>query len=315
MSFLQRQRVYPIARGIRATAVETVSDKATLLKHVHALGLHAPATLLANAFDGADNIKQKIRDSLEYPVARRPNSVRIVGIGDSGMFGWGCDQDQNYLDVLESNLNARADGVLYEVLNMAVPGYNTQLEVDAFFEKGARYRPDLVVVGWCDNDFQLPFFMVQEGQWDRRDVSFLWLLLFDRQRYADIALSRVVDQRSVQRERVSAFHKAGVDAAGVRQALTALKARGEREGYRVYAIGNMRPEAVQIFRELDIPFFNVRERIGKDEYPENFYLHSIHPRPGGHAVLAQRLEAELEALGWLKPAARPAPDAEKKLRR
>lgn len=244
---------------------------------------------------------QGMRDSGEYPVERRTNSVRIVGIGDSGMFGWECEQDENYMAVLESNLNRRADGVLYEVLNMGVPGYNTHLEVESLRAKGLRYKPDIVVVGWCNNDFQLPFFVAQEGQWDRRDVSFLMLLLFDRQAFADVAAGGVKDQRDYDKTKVPEFFRAGADVEGVRRSFLDLKALGEKEGFHIYVIGNMRREAVEIVKGLGIHYFNTGERIPKGQYPAEFSVYEMHPRPGGHRVLAEHLEKELDQLGWLKP--------------
>ena len=65
--------------------------------------------------------------------------MRIVGIGDSGMFGWNVEQGEDYLSVLRSNLTARANGVSYEVLNLGVPGYNTQIEVESLRSKGLAY--------------------------------------------------------------------------------------------------------------------------------------------------------------------------------
>ena len=117
-----------------------------------------------------------MRAGHDYPLARRPNSVRIVGVGDSGMFGWNCEQGEEYMAVLESNLNQRANGVLYETLNFAVPGYNTALEAETVHLKALLFQPDIVVVGWCENDFELPFFMLEQGNFRRRDVSFLYQL-------------------------------------------------------------------------------------------------------------------------------------------
>ena len=45
-----------------------------------------------------------IRESLDYPKKHLPNTTRIVGIGDSGMFGWGIEQNEDYLSVMENQL-------------------------------------------------------------------------------------------------------------------------------------------------------------------------------------------------------------------
>jgi hypothetical protein len=252
---------------------------------------------------------QGMRDSREYAVERKPNSVRIIGLGDSGMFGWEVEQNEDYMSVIESNLNRRADGVVYEVLNMAVPGYNTQLEVECLRYKGLKFKPDIVIVGWCDNDFQMPFFVPQKGQWSRRDVSFLYYLLFDRQKYADTVLSEQTQVRELGRadaDQIPEDVREGVKEEGVRQAFGDLKKLGRQNDFRILVFGPMRPEAVQICRELGIECFNTRERIPKEKYPREYLVHFIHPRPGGHRVLAEYLEQELQRRGRITPRARPA---------
>ncbi len=248
---------------------------------------------------------QGMREDREYPPEKGTNTVRIVGLGDSGMFGWDVNQGEEYVAVLESNLNARADGRVYDVLNFGVPGYNTQLEVECLRKKGLAFKPDIVIVGWCDNDFGLPYFVPQEGQWNRRDVSYLYYLMFDRKRYADIALAQVRDQRAYDKKRVPEHFRNGTNIEGVTRAMADLKALGGEHGFHVLVMGPMRKEAVEICTRLDVPCYNTWDRIPGDAYPEEFKVHFMHPRPGGHRVLAECLEKELVAHGWLP--ARPAP--------
>ncbi len=240
-----------------------------------------------------------MRKTREYPVEKPAKTIRIAGIGDSGMFGWGVHQEENYMDVLESNLNARADGRTYETLNFGVPGYNTQLEVETLKAKGLAYKPDIVIVGWCDNDFGLPFFIPQQGQWNRKDVSFLYNLLFDRKAFADLALNQIGDERQYDANRIPEHFRAGIDVSGVRNQFAILKELGKTHGFKLLVIGPMQKEAVQIFKELEIAHFNTLERINANAYPAEFYVHSFHPRAGGHRVLAECLEREMHEKNWL----------------
>jgi hypothetical protein len=93
---------------------------------------------------------------------KRNGTYRIVGLGDSIMFGWGLPDEQSYLRRLESELNARAGEPVYEVINTAVPGYNTVMEVEALKEKWLALDPDLVILGYCGNDQDLPNFIRKE---------------------------------------------------------------------------------------------------------------------------------------------------------
>lgn len=94
----------------------------------------------------------------DYPIAKTPGTVRIVGLGDSHMFGWGVGQEEVYLDRLEETLNA-AGPTRYEVLNFAAPGYNTTMEAATLEHRALAYDPDWVVLHFVGNDFGLPHFL------------------------------------------------------------------------------------------------------------------------------------------------------------
>ena len=246
---------------------------------------------------------QGMRMSRDCAPARTPGSVRIVGLGDSGMFGWGVEQDEEYMAVLETNLNVRRDGTLYEVLNMAVPGYNTQLEVETLRHKGLPYKPDIVVVGWCDNDFSLPFFLLEKEDYRRKDKSFLHDALFKRARQNTGAPRgfRLRDLREYDKTRVAPELNKGTDIEGVRTALTQLKTMGEENGFKVILFGPLHHQIRELCAEVGIPMANTLDTIPADKYPKNYLLYFMHPSKDGHRVLAEYLERDLESRGWLIP--------------
>jgi hypothetical protein len=94
-------------------------------------------------------------------LAKGPATFRIVGLGDSHMFGWGVRQEETFLALLETELNARPAGRTFEAWNLAVPGYNSVQEVETFATKAPAIGPDLVVVNWVGNDMDLPNFLVK----------------------------------------------------------------------------------------------------------------------------------------------------------
>lgn len=242
-----------------------------------------------------------MRADRDYPVRRRPNSVRIVGIGDSGMFGWGTEQNENYMAVLESLLTLRNDGITYEVLNLAVPGYNTRLEVEHLRAVGLKYQPDIVVLGWCENDYSLPTFLVEQSALPR-SFSFLHALLFARADFVD-AINGIHfrDRREYNPDQVAPEmeHGAGVD--GVRQALADLRNLGQQHGFSVLVFGPMKETEIALCKEVGLPYYNTYERIADDNIPEEWAVHFMHPRPEGHRLLAEHLEKELELSNWLAP--------------
>ena len=100
-----------------------------------------------------------IRDK-EYSMEKPKQTYRIMGIGDSVMFGWGVHQGEAYLDLLEDRLNAlEGDPRTFETFNFALPGYNTTMEVATLEHRAMAYQPDLIIIQFVNNDLGVPLFM------------------------------------------------------------------------------------------------------------------------------------------------------------
>jgi lysophospholipase L1-like esterase len=95
----------------------------------------------------------------QYPTAKPVGAFRILVLGDSIAEGIRID---DYADVfsalLESTLRAR--GWPVEVMNFAVSGYNTQQEVETLKQKGIAFKPDLVILAYCLNDRESPYYFL-----------------------------------------------------------------------------------------------------------------------------------------------------------
>tara|TARA_R110002073_G_scaffold27566_6_gene88783 strand:- start:3436 stop:4596 length:1161 start_codon:yes stop_codon:yes gene_type:complete len=113
----------------------------------------------------------------ERPSEPADGEVTILGLGDSIMFGHGLADGEAYLDHLEDFLNERHPEKRWRTVNTSVPGYNTVMQVETLARKGLAFRPNLVVLGVCGNDYEPPNF-VREGH-DPLDVSrsFFWTFL------------------------------------------------------------------------------------------------------------------------------------------
>ena len=109
----------------------------------------------------------------ERPFEKPAGVFRIVGIGDSLMFGWGVAQDEAYPSQLERTLEERFPDRRFEVWNLAVPGYNAVQEVESLAEKIDRLDPDLIIAGWVGNDIDLPNFLAERPPVWSLDRSFL----------------------------------------------------------------------------------------------------------------------------------------------
>lgn len=92
------------------------------------------------------------RDSRDYALEKPAHTFRILVLGDSVTFGHGALSETTYPYLLEQQLKAWRPEVNWQVWNLGVPGYNTAQELAYLRQVGERYRPDLVVVGFFEND-------------------------------------------------------------------------------------------------------------------------------------------------------------------
>jgi len=118
--------------------------------------------------------------SAELPHEAGPDTVTIVGIGDSVMFGHGVGDGECYLDQLQRLLTNRHPEKVWRVVNTGVPGYNTVMEVETLAQKGLAFDPDLVLVGVVGNDYEPPVY-VRDAQ-DPWDWSRSYLIAFVREK-------------------------------------------------------------------------------------------------------------------------------------
>jgi len=92
----------------------------------------------------------ELHDTREYALEKRANTFRVLVLGDSVTFGHGSVN--SYPALLEDRLKRWRPEVDWQVWNAAVPGYNTSQELAHLDEVGDRFNPDLVIVGFYDND-------------------------------------------------------------------------------------------------------------------------------------------------------------------
>jgi hypothetical protein len=92
------------------------------------------------------------RDTRDYELKKAAGTFRILVFGDSVTFGHGAVYETTYPYLLEGKLESWRPDVRWQVWNLGVPGYNTGQELAYLREVGTRYDPDLVVIGFYEND-------------------------------------------------------------------------------------------------------------------------------------------------------------------
>lgn len=91
----------------------------------------------------------------EHNYEKPQDTFRIVGIGDSMLFGFGVNYEDTVLFSLERLLydnNPSAERI--EAINLGIPGYNINQYYKILKTEGYRYRPDLVIMFFYQNDWR-----------------------------------------------------------------------------------------------------------------------------------------------------------------
>jgi len=93
------------------------------------------------------------RDS-EHALVKPAGTFRILGLGDSYLWGQGVRAEDVVLVKLGRELGDHVAGREVETINAGIAGSNTVLQRDLLRERGLAYDPDLVIVHFCLNDVE-----------------------------------------------------------------------------------------------------------------------------------------------------------------
>ena len=256
----------------------------------------------------------------ECALAKPAGTFRIAGLGDSVMFGWGVADEETYLRRFEKALNdAPAPHPRFEVLNFAVPGYNTALEAAVLERKAMAFQPDLVVIHFVNNDFDVPSYMLRaEDPWTLKK-SFLAQLIRARLRGGGdgdgSAEFGLVETRGADRRRVLEPYAGMVGAAGYSNAMARVAAvTHPRKIPVIILLGSRTPEQARIIPEtarrygfhlVDVrPFtdeFVRREGIEDTRQARRKALQlsakDPHPTARAHGIYVEALLDQLRRMG------------------
>lgn len=259
---------------------------------------------------------------------KRLGTFRIVGLGDSVMFGWGVGEGEPYLQIVEKHLNEKNPG-RFEVLNFGVPGYNAAIEAATYEHKAAAFTPDLVIIHFIGNDFGPPHFLRPPGPAAAAEgekvPSYLWALakgLFSQEEPADSPeLFHDLSQLPQEvRYETRARLQPTLGEDGYRRAMDRLGRLTRRQGVPVLLLslgdGNERGRIAREAAEANgFRYVNAGPRFyaylaerglasEKANWVNTFRIpNDGHPNALGHALYAEVLLAELQAMGITGPPA------------
>jgi len=92
---------------------------------------------------GHIKINSKGLRDVEKPY-KKNGKIRILGLGDSFVFGHGVEFEESFLTILEKKLQNKNDSI--EIIKAGAPGIGPQTYYSILQEEGIKYNPDLVLV-------------------------------------------------------------------------------------------------------------------------------------------------------------------------
>lgn len=252
------------------------------------------------------------------PADHRAGDYCIVGIGDSVMFGSGVATEDTFVAQLGASLQAAHPEHRVIAVNTGVPGYNTTMEVATLATKCVDLEPDLVIVDWVENDFDLPNFLLLPPDPLRLDRSLLYELAYralrnGRRPNGPLEPAPMADRYFFESDpaRVPASYRHMVGPDGYRTALARLVRLGEQHHFHVLVTCHTAIDApaAAICAELHLPVVTAAERQRQwlAEHHQTLLESALvvapddrHPSAVGHGLLADEICAWVEQHHWLE---------------
>ncbi|HEY6114321.1 MAG TPA: SGNH/GDSL hydrolase family protein [Candidatus Dormibacteraeota bacterium] len=269
----------------------------------------------------------------EYSRTKPPGVFRVIGLGDSYSYGMGVARDRVFLKVAEEELNRRLARPV-EVINFGVPGYNTAMEAAVLEEVTPAWQPDLVVIQFCGNDFNLPNFIQTRTNgliarsfalhlvlshlartWPtfvKKDLMRYW---FDGEVFPAPGLEHVpIENYNPIRDpgRSPAEYRYMLGEAGVRAAFRAIRAESRRRSLPVLLLvgwGGGDREVAQWAEAEGLAVADMWPAIQRHLAETGRGFKSLwvappldnHPNQEGHAIIGRMLAEKILELGLLAP--------------
>lgn len=244
--------------------------------------------------------------SLPYAKRKKIGIMRIVGLGDSFMFGWRMSNDECYLSLLEKKLRRYFTDMNWEVINTAVPGYNTVMEVETLKAKGLQFFPDIVIIHYIGNDIDLPNFIQKKENYWTLGESFLARFLTRRLRKNTGGIQDPLvpaPQHNFERrfendpKRVPADYRDMVGEDACLQAMKELKTLSRQHGFELLVVLFQAPDFVRkMCSRLEIPLIetvhkvrHTMDSLGIEQYVGSLLTigkEDPHPSEMGHTIIA-----------------------------
>jgi len=253
----------------------------------------------------------------EYSI-RRTEKRRMLVLGDSFAWGFGVEHQERFSEVLE---NTHSD---WEIINASVSGYGTDQQLLSLKSKAKEFKPDVVLLLFCENDFEnnshakeywyfKPFFVVEGGKLklqnvpipkstikQRLDRFFLGRTFLGPRLYSPVErVCSLASRRVATRETNAAGEQTMYDVT--HHLITAMNDVSRKEGAQFVLVSiptneGKRTWLQQVAKMESIPYLPLDKYFDSTGADVSF-PHNAHWTARGHAIAASAIDAFLRELG------------------
>lgn len=240
-----------------------------------------------------------------------PRAIRVVGLGDSVLFGWAVEADETAWNHIAAALNRDGDEC-WSFLNTAAPGYNTTNEIAVFESLLATQSADLVLLHYHPNDLDVAD-PVRRRRTPWAPNSFLFgrlrglsLKAFVHHRVAFLDENDRVRVLNSEMHRIPVDSRSQLGIPGVQRAFEKLARLQAEHGFELQIVSHapFHPEVQRIATALGLPTFSAGPALARIERERGWSQVDPSPlvisRTDGHpSALSHEIQADhyLEELG------------------
>lgn len=256
----------------------------------------------------------------EHTEEKPLNTFRILGLGDSYLFGQGVKREDLYFTRLGELLSEHSGTEKIETINAGQSAYNTAMELNLLKGRGLAYHPDLVILNFVPNDVEPDIFTKKSKIEFHTDFTIsyttddwlskhseLWMLIHRTIAYHTIAqeyLKQSIESYQNESEKWQACRKS---LLGIRDVCKEndipilvvilpffINLNGD------YPFQLIHDQVTSTCEEENIPVLDLRETFRPFRGPE-LWVHPTdqHPNEKAHELAAEAIAQKIQDEGWL----------------
>lgn len=273
--------------------------------------VYDPAGDKRHYFDSTGKVAYEINQNgfrgPERPIARGPNTFRVLCLGDSFTFGEGVRYSDTYVAQLERLIAPCFPGRSVEVINAGAQAYSTVQEGVLYFMRGQQLQPNVLILGFVLNDAMSMQQTVEGGDAQSRSHQVSALARLSRtweivERYRATAAQQ---QKFFTDIRLS-FESEAWDHCKVVLANIAQSARMDKCRFIVvifpvffgldgdYPFTDLHKKVAEACAEVGAESLDLLD-VFRGRRAEDFWVHPLdqHPNEIAHRIIAEQIAARI----------------------